>query len=226
MLHAPKARVVRNGKEMVVKAEDLVLDDIVVFRAGNQVCADAVICAGEVQVNESLLTGEADEIAKGQDSRLMSGSFIVSGQCYARLDRVGGDSYISRLTLEARAMQEGEQSEMIRALDRLVKVVGIIIIPIGILLFRQSFYDNGESFRSSITSMIAAVIGMVPEGLYLLASVALAISAARLAMQKILIHDMKCIEDPGAGRCALRGQNRNHHGKCNEGAGNSENRRI
>ena len=125
----PKARVVRNGKEMVVKAEDLVLDDIVVFRAGNQVCADAVICAGEVQVNESLLTGEADEIAKGQDSRLMSGSFIVSGQCYARLDRVGRDSYISRLTLEARAMQEGEQSEMIRALDRLVKVVGIIIIP-------------------------------------------------------------------------------------------------
>src|SRR5699024_4707295 len=97
-------------------------------------------------------------------------------------------------TLEARAMQEGEQSEMIRALDRLVKVVGIIIIPIGILLFRQSFYDNGESFRSSITSMIAAVIGMVPEGLHLLASVALAISAARLAMQKILIHDMKCIE--------------------------------
>ncbi len=194
MLHAPKARVVRNGKEMVVKAEDLVLDDIVVFRAGNQVCADAVVCAGEVQVNESLLTGEADEIAKGQDSRLMSGSFIVSGQCYARLDRVGRDSYISRLTLEARAMQEGEQSEMIRALDRLVKVVGIIIIPIGILLFRQSFYDNGESFRSSITSMIAAVIGMVPEGLYLLASVALAISAARLAMQKILIHDMKCIE--------------------------------
>ena len=115
MLHAPKARVVRNGKEMVVKAEDLVLDDIVVFRAGNQVCADAVVCAGEVQVNESLLTGEADEIAKGQDSRLMSGSFIVSGQCYARLDRVGRDSYISRLTLEARAMQEGEQSEMIRA---------------------------------------------------------------------------------------------------------------
>ncbi len=194
MINAPKARVVRNGKEMVVKAEDLVLDDIVIFKAGNQVCADAVVCAGEVQVNESLLTGEADEIAKTKDARLMSGSFIVSGQCYARLEKVGRDSYISRLTLEARAVQEGEQSEMIRSLNRLVMGVGIIIIPIGILLFCQAFYVNGEEFRSSITSMIAAVIGMVPEGLYLLASVALAISAARLAMQKILIHDMKCIE--------------------------------
>lgn len=186
MINAPKARVVRNGKEMVVKAEDLVLDDIVIFKAGNQVCADAVVCAGEVQVNESLLTGEADEIAKTKDAGLMSGSFIVSGQCYARLEKVGRDSYISRLTLEARAVQEGEQSEMIRSLNRLVKGVGIIIIPIGILLFCQAFYVNGEEFRSSITSMIAAVIGMVPEGLYLLASVALAISAAGLPCRRFL----------------------------------------
>ena len=194
MLNAPKARVVRDGKETVIDAEELVLDDIVIFRAGNQVCADAVVCAGEVQVNESLLTGEADEITKTSDSRLMSGSFIVSGQCYARLEKVGADSYISRLTLEAKAMQEGEQSEMIRSLDRLVRGVGILIIPIGILLFCQAFYLNGEGFASAVTSMVAAVIGMIPEGLYLLASVALAISAARLALQKILIHDMKCIE--------------------------------
>ena len=90
MLNAPKATVVRGGKKAVVNAEDLVLDDIVIFKAGNQVCADAVVCAGEVQVNESLLTGEADEIAKEKGAKLMSGSFIVSGQCYARLEKVGG----------------------------------------------------------------------------------------------------------------------------------------
>ena len=178
----------------MVNAEDLVLDDIVIFKAGNQVCADAVVCAGEVQVNESLLTGEADEIAKEKGAKLMSGSFIVSGQCYARLEKVGEDSYISKLTLEAKAMQEGEQSEMIRSLDRLVKGVGIAIIPIGIILFCQSYFVHDEGFRSSVTSMVAAVIGMIPEGLYLLASVALAMSAARLAMKKVLLHDMKCIE--------------------------------
>lgn len=194
MLNAPKATVVRGGKKSVVNAEDLVLDDIVIFSAGNQVCADAVVCAGEVQVNESLLTGEADEIAKEKGAKLMSGSFIVSGQCYACLEKVGEDSYISKLTLEAKAMQEGEQSEMIRSLDRLVKGVGIAIIPIGIILFCQSYFVHDEGFRSSITSMVAAVIGMIPEGLYLLASVALAMSAARLAMKKVLLHDMKCIE--------------------------------
>ncbi len=194
MLNAPKAIAVRDGKEKVVKAEDLVLDDIVIFKAGDQVCADAVVCSGEVQVNESLLTGESDEITKSKDAKLMSGSIIVSGRCYARLEKVGKDSYISRLTLEARTMQKGEQSEMIRSLDRLVKTVGIIIIPIAILLFRQAFYINHEEFASSITSMIAGVIGMIPEGLYLLASVALAVSAARLATQKVLIHNMKCIE--------------------------------
>ena len=124
----------------------------------------------------------------------MSGSFIVAGECHARLDAVGVDSYISKLTLEAKAMQKGEQSEMIRSLDKLVKFVGIALIPIGIILFVQSFFFNGDPFRSSITSMVAAVIGMIPEGLYLLASVAMAVSAMRLAKQKVLLHDMKSIE--------------------------------
>lgn len=124
MLNAPHATVVRDGKKSQIDAEELVLDDIVIFSAGNQVCADAKVCAGEVQVNESLLTGEADEITKRTGDSLMSGSFIVSGQCYARLDQVGADSYISRLTLEAKAMQNTEQSEMIRSLDKLVKWVG------------------------------------------------------------------------------------------------------
>lgn len=194
MLNAPHAMVIRNGKKSQINAEDLVIDDIVIFEAGNQVCADAEVCAGEVQVNESLLTGESDEITKRKGDQLMSGSFIVSGQCHARLDKVGADSYISRLTLEAKAMQNTEQSEMIRSLDKLVKWVGVAIIPIGIILFIQAFVFQGEGFRSSVTSMIAAVIGMIPEGLYLLASVALAVSSIRLAQKKVLLHDMKCIE--------------------------------
>lgn len=194
MLNAPHAMVIRDGKKSQINAEDLVVDDIVIFEAGNQVCADAEVCAGEVQVNESLLTGESDEITKRKGNQLMSGSFIVSGQCHARLDKVGADSYISRLTLEAKAMQNTEQSEMIRSLDKLVKWVGVAIIPIGIILFIQAFVFQGEGFRSSVTSMIAAVIGMIPEGLYLLASVALAVSSIRLAQKKVLLHDMKCIE--------------------------------
>lgn len=194
MLNAPHAMVIRDGKKSQINAEDLVVDDIVIFEAGNQVCADAEVCAGEVQVNESLLTGESDEITKRKGDQLMSGSFIVSGQCHARLDKVGADSYISKLTLEAKAMQNTEQSEMIRSLDKLVKWVGVAIIPIGIILFIQAFVFQGEGFQSSVTSMIAAVIGMIPEGLYLLASVALAVSSIRLAQKKVLLHDMKCIE--------------------------------
>ena len=194
MLNAPRASVVRDGKRTVINAEDLVVDDIVIFKACDQVCADAEVSAGEVQVNESLLTGEADEITKRTGDKLMSGSFIVSGQCHARLDKVGEDSYISKLTLQAKAMQSKEQSEMIRSLDKLVKCVGVAIIPIGIVLFSQAFFIQHDGFRESVTSMIAAVIGMIPEGLYLLASVALAVSSIRLAQKKVLLHDMKCIE--------------------------------
>lgn len=194
VLNTPKALVVREGRQFSIPAEELVLDDIVIFKAGNQICADAIVVDGEVSVNESLLTGESDEISKKPGDELMSGSFIVSGECYARLDKVGEDSYISKLTLEAKAMNSEEQSEMIRVLDKLVGVVGILIIPIGLLLFGQQFFFSGASFSKSITSMVAAVIGMIPEGLYLLASVALVVSVMRLASKKVLVHDMKCIE--------------------------------
>lgn len=194
VLNAPKALVVREGRQFSIPAEELVLDDIVIFKAGNQICADAIVVDGEVSVNESLLTGESDEISKKPGDELRSGSFIVSGECYARLDKVGEDSYISKLTLEAKAMNSEEQSEMIRVLDKLVGVVGILIIPIGLLLFGQQFFFSGASFSKSITSMVAAVIGMIPEGLYLLASVALVVSVMRLASKKVLVHDMKCIE--------------------------------
>lgn len=194
VLNSPTALVIRDGQQAEIPAEELVLDDIVIFRAGNQICADAIVVDGEVAVNESLLTGETDEIFKKPGDTLMSGSFVVSGECCARLEKVGPDSYISQLTLEAKAMNRKEQSEMIRVLDKLVGVVGILIIPLGLLLFGQQFFVSKASFSSSIVSMVAAVIGMIPEGLYLLASVALAISVIRLASQRVLVHDMKCIE--------------------------------
>ncbi len=194
VLNAPKAQVIRDGQKKIIPAEKLVLDDIVIFKAGNQICADAIVLEGEISANESLLTGESDEITKKPGDILMSGSFVVSGSCYARLDKVGEDSYISKLTLEAKAMNDEEQSEMIRVLDKLVGVVGILIIPIGILLFVQQFFFSDATFSDSIVSMVAAVIGMIPEGLYLLASVALVVSVMRLASKKVLVHDMKCIE--------------------------------
>lgn len=194
ILNAPKNTVVRDGQEQVIAAEELVLDDIIILSAGNQIPADAVVIEGEVLVNEALLTGESDQITKKKGEELLSGSFIVSGQCRARIDKVGKDSYIAKLTLEAKEMKDGEVSEMIRALDRLVKIVGIIIIPIAIILFGQQHFINETPIRESVTATVAAIIGMIPEGLYLLASVALAVSVMRLAGQKVLVHNMKCIE--------------------------------
>lgn len=194
MLNAPKAEVVRNGQISEIPAEELVLDDIVIFRAGDQICADAIVLDGSVLVNEALLTGESDELRKELGDFLMSGSFVVSGECYARLERVGADSYISELTLEAKAQDQKKHSEMLRVLDSLVGIVGILIVPIGVFLFVQQYVFSDASFQSSILSMVAAVVGMIPEGLYLLASVALVVSVIRLASQKVLVHDMKCIE--------------------------------
>ena len=194
ILNAPHAVVIRDGKRQEIPADQLVLDDIVEFSAGSQIPADAKVVSGELQVNESLITGESDEIEKREGDSLLSGSFVVSGKACARLEKVGKDSYISKLTLQATKSKKGEQSEMIRSLNYLIMVMGIIIIPIGIALFVQSFSYNEGTLHDSITGMVAAIIGMIPEGLYLLTSVALAVSSVRLAQKKVLIHDMKCIE--------------------------------
>ncbi len=194
ILNAPHAVVVRDGVEQQILSEELVQDDVILLSAGDQICADAIVIDGSIQVNESLLTGEADEVEKTSDSELLSGSFVVSGQCYARLVKVGNESYISKLTREAKAMGSGEQSEMIRSINQIVKWVGIVIIPIGALLFYQSHYVNHETIRRSVTATVAAIIGMIPEGLYLLTTVALALSTINLAKKKVLLHDMKSIE--------------------------------
>lgn len=189
-----KVTTIRDGVRVELDSEELVLDDMVVLSAGCQIPADAILQRGSVAVNESLLTGESDEIVKRPGDELLSGSFVVSGECIARLDQVGADSYISKLTLQATKSKDGEQSEMIRALDKLVKVVGILIIPIGITLFVQQYVISGNDLKNSVTGMVASVLGMIPEGLYLMATVAMAVSATRLATRQVLIHNMKCIE--------------------------------
>lgn len=194
MLNAPKAVVIRSGEEAVIPAEELVKDDVVKFSAGNQVCADAKVCQGEVYVNESLLTGESDEIQKTVGEDLLSGSFIVSGECYGKLEKVGVEAYINKLSAQAKKTRKGEQSEMIRSLDKLVKAVGVAIIPIGIIIYLVSRNVHLLTVKESVKAMTAAVIGMIPEGLYLLTSIALAVSTIKLAKRKVLLHDMKCIE--------------------------------
>lgn len=194
VLHAAKCLVVRDGKEQKIDVHELVLGDLIVLKTGDQIPADAVVAEGQLSVNESLLTGESDEITKKKDAKLMSGSFVVSGKAYARLTAVGNDSYIAKLTAQAKAMGAGEQSEMVRSINKIIKWVGIIIIPLGIALFAQSFWVNKQSFASSITTMEAAIIGMIPEGLYLLTTIALALAAMRLAKNEVMLHDMKSVE--------------------------------
>ena len=194
MLNAPTANVIREGREKSINAERLVQNDVVVFRAGNQIPADAVVLHGEAAVNESLLTGEADEIHKTPGDELMSGSYIVSGECYAQLTKVGAESYISQLTLQAKKIKTKEQSEIIRSLNKIVTIAGIAIIPIGLAMFAQNFFLNHVDIQRSVQAAVASVIGMIPEGLFLLASIALAVSAMKLAQKKVLLHDMKSIE--------------------------------
>lgn len=194
ILNAGHAVVIREGKRQKVTAEELVIDDLVWLSSGDAICADSVVVSGEITVNESMLTGEADGIVKKENEELLSGSFVVSGEGYARLTRVGNDSYISKLTNEAKALKKGEESEMIRSINMFVKVIGIIIIPMSAILFVQAFVFRNASFRTSITSMVASIIGLIPEGLYLLTTLALAVSMMKLAKDKVLLHDMKSIE--------------------------------
>lgn len=194
LMNAPRARAIRDGKLQRIEAEKLVKDDVVLFRAGDQIVADATVLDGDASVNEALLTGEADEIRKQTGAELLSGSFVVSGSVYARLTKVGKESYINQLTLEAKKTKTKEESEIIRSLNIIVKIAGVAIIPIGAVLFCQSFFINHLDVKASVQSAVASVLGMIPEGLFLLASVSLAISAMRLGQKKVLLHNMKSIE--------------------------------
>ena len=193
LLDKCKYSVIRDNKEVVVYSDELVEGDYVNLSSGNQVPADGVLVDGKLFVNESLLTGEQDEREKIVNSNLLSGSFIVSGSAIVKLTNVGDESYSSKIMKESKKIKENK-TEMIKAIDRIVLVAGIVIFPIGLLLFGESYFVNKFSYSESVVRMVSALIGMIPEGLYLLTTVALALSAMRLARKKVLLHDMKSIE--------------------------------
>ena len=193
LLDKCKYSIIRDNKETIVYSDELVEGDYVKLSSGNQVPADGVLVDGKLFVNESLLTGEQDEREKMVNSNLLSGSFVVSGSAIVKLTNVGDESYSSKIMKESKKIKENK-TEMIKAIDRIVLVAGIVIIPIGLLLFGESYFVNKFSYSESVVRMVSALIGMIPEGLYLLTTVALALSAMRLAEKKVLLHDMKSIE--------------------------------
>lgn len=187
-------RAVRDGREQLLPPDQLVLDDVVHFAAGGQICADAVVLTGAVEVNEALLTGEADPVKKQPGDPLLSGSFVVAGECAARLDRVGQQSYAARLTQNARR-QKRRPAGLVRDLDRWLRAVGVLLAPFGVFMGLRQCALPGTSLRYAVSSTVAALCGMIPEGLYLLVSVALAVGVLRLARQRTLVHEMACIEN-------------------------------
>ena len=193
LLDKCKYSIIRDNKEIIVYSDELVEGDYLKLSSGNQVPADGVLVDGKLFVNESLLTGEQDEREKMVNSNLLSGSFVVSGSAIVKLTNVGDESYSSKIMKESKKIKENK-TEMIKAIDRIVLVAGIVIIPIGLLLFGESYFVNKFSYSESVVRMVSALIGMIPEGLYLLTTVALALSAMRLAEKKVLLHDMKSIE--------------------------------
>ena len=187
-------RVIREGAVCNLRSELLVRDDIVEFSAGDQICADGILRTGQLQVNESLITGEADAIVKDPGDELKSGSFVVAGRGRVQLTQVGDDAFAAQLAAEAKKDPKAAKSEMMRSLDKLIRVIGIALIPIGCILFYQEFFVLKLGLQVSAEATAAALVGMIPEGLYLLTSVALAASSMKLTKKRVLVQDMNCIE--------------------------------
>lgn len=187
-------RVIRDGQRRECQPEELVLGDIVEFGPGDPICADGVVRSGALQLNESLITGEADVISREENGQVKSGSFVVAGRGRVELTAVGSDAFAARLSAEAKADPHATKSEMMRSLDKLIQVVGILLVPVGLLLFYQEYAVLHLGIRESTEGTVSALVGMIPEGLYLLTSVAMAASALKLSKRKVLVQDMNCIE--------------------------------
>lgn len=193
ILTAKKSIVIREGKKWTVPTEDLVLDDLVCLKTGDQVQADAKVLEGSVEVNESLLTGESDNLPKNVGDELFSGSFVTSGEACCQIIHVGKDNYAAQITSEAKEFKR-HNSELKNSLNAILKVISIIIVPLGALLFYKQYYIVENTFKASVVSMVAGVLGMIPEGLVLLTSVALTLGALVLANKKTLVQELYCIE--------------------------------
>jgi ATPase, P-type (transporting), HAD superfamily, subfamily IC len=193
LIAAPKAHVLRGGVRQDLPVSELVLDDMMVLSSGNQVCADCVVADGECEVNEALITGEADLIVKKSGDHLLSGSFIGSGSCLAQVEHIGAENYAAKITQSAKYLKK-PNSEIMTWINKIIKYTGFSIIPIGLMLFYKQIYISGQPFNRAVVSTVAALIGMIPEGLVLLTSVVLAVSVLRLAHHKALVQDLYSIE--------------------------------
>lgn len=193
LMTAPVAKVVRNGKQSEIAVGNVVIDDILVFENGNQICCDCKVVAGEVEVNEAMLTGESDNVKKKKGDTLYSGSFVVAGTCHAQSVAVGYDNYVEVLQAKVKKYKK-PASELMNSINGIIKLIALIIFPLGFATFAKSFWGNHLSITQSIKVAAGSMIGMVPSGMVLLTSVALAISIIKLAQKKCLVQDMYCIE--------------------------------
>ena len=184
---------IRNGEEVNLGIEEIVLDDVLKLSLGNQVVTDAVILEGDVEVNESFLTGEVDPIPKHAGDMLLSGSFIVSGSCYAKVEHIGRDNYISTISSEAK-YDKKVNSVIMTSFERMLKVLSIIIVPVGALLLMNQLKVTNYNVTASIFNTVGALIGMIPEGLLLLTSSVMAVSVVRLSKYHVLVQQLYCIE--------------------------------
>ena len=216
LVAAPRAHVVRDGKLLEIPVEEIVLDDILRLSAGGQVCADCILVSGQCEVNESLLTGESDPIVKGPGDLLLSGSFVVSGSCLAKAEHVGADNYASQITNSAKYVKK-PNSEILYWINRIIKWVSVVIAPVGLLLFCKQYFLTDSGIQDSVVSTVAALVGMIPEGLVLLTSVVLAVSVLRLSRHKTLVQELYCIETLARVDTPLPGQDRHHHRRLHAG---------
>lgn len=188
-----KTIAIRNGKKTPISNEEIVLDDILEFKTGSQVVTDSIIMDGECLVNESFITGESDPILKKKNDKILSGSFIVSGKCIVKVDCVGENNYVSIISSEAKYIKK-INSEIMLSLKKVIKIISIIIVPIGLLFFYNQITLDGNTFDSAVVKTVAAMIGMIPEGLMLLTSTVLAVSVIRLSKYNVLVQELYCIE--------------------------------
>ena len=193
ILTESKTVVLREGKKWSISTEKLVLDDLIFLKTGDQVPADVKVLEGTVEVNESLLTGESDNLSKSQGDKLFSGSFVTSGEACCQVIHVGKDNYASQITSEAKEFKR-HNSELRNSLNAILKVISIIIVPLGAMLFYKQYMIVGDTLKDSVVNMVAAVLGMIPEGLVLLTSVALTLGSMVLATKKTLVQELYCIE--------------------------------
>ena len=193
LLSVPSAIVVRDGKEIIIQVEDIVLNDVMVLDSGKQICVDGTVLAGKAEINESLLTGESDPIPKEANDKVLSGSSVISGKCYVQVTHVGNDSYATKLAQETKKMRS-VHSELVTSMRKVTKFTSFLIIPLGVILFVQAYFMRDNTIAEAVVSSAAGLLGMLPKGLVLLISIGLAVGVGKLAKAKVLVQELFSLE--------------------------------